>query len=484
MRKKLQQIMGKKAFAFIDDFKNYFSASLFTKFLAFLSIPIFTRILGPTGYGGVNLFLSIVSIISIISTLGFDSSVKRYYFEEKSNLKSYITSNLMLILITNLVLLSGIFLFSSQLSSLIDVSKKSLIIATIVGMLIAFKSIVFGLWQAERMSKNIARISVINGVLTIGVSIILVNLLKSYYGQIYGYLISSVIISLMLLKHMTKYIQKKIDIELIRYSFFIGMPIVINQIIGYILVFFDRIVINKYYGLREVGLYSFAYNIGMIVEMVIHAINNSWLPILFNNLKQGAFDRLNDYYVVLVKIVNLFSFVIICFASELIVLLADSRYGDTGIIIPIIILGYIFRFLYTFYSNIEYYYKKTTVMALFSAIAGVLNVVLNFIFVPKFGVVAAAYTTLGSYLTLLVTHYIYVKFKFEIKFFNFSAILMSMVQFGVLILAFNLIRTFNTHYLVILSVKVVFISLLFFVYFRFEILKIFEEFKNKVRGKR
>ena len=56
-------------------------------------------------------------------------------------------------------------------------------------------------------------------------------------------------------------------------------------------------------------------------------------------------------------------------------------------------------------SKIEYYYEKTKMVALISIITALCNVILNYLFIPKFGYIAAAYTTLISYFISTVMHY-------------------------------------------------------------------------------
>lgn len=89
---------------------------------------------------------------------------------------------------------------------------------------------------------------------------------------------------------------------------------------------------------------------------------------------------------------------------EVVKLLASSAYWDGIKIIPPIVLSNFVIFAYTLYVNTEHYYKKTKGITVNTVVAAIVNIVLNFLFIPKFGYVAAAYTTLASYLVSFALH--------------------------------------------------------------------------------
>ena len=70
-------------------------------------------------------------------------------------------------------------------------------------------------------------------------------------------------------------------------------------------------------------------------------------------------------------------------------------------------LSVYFIFLYSMFSNVEYYYQKTKLISIATFISAVLNLVLNAIFIKLFGFCAAGYTTLVSYICLAIMHFIF-----------------------------------------------------------------------------
>ena len=93
-------------------------------------------------------------------------------------------------------------------------------------------------------------------------------------------------------------------------------------------------------------------------------------------------------------------------SPELVRLLGPEEYREGTVLIPIIIVSYIFQFMYTLLVNVQFYEKKNYYVPIGTTIAAALNIVLNIIFIPRYGYQAAAVTTLISYIVLFILHYI------------------------------------------------------------------------------
>ena len=116
--------------------------------------------------------------------------------------------------------------------------------------------------------------------------------------------------------------------------------------------------------------------------------------------------------------------------------------------------------MYIFFYDIEYFYKKNFQIALYSVIVAIINIVLNFIFINKFGYQAAAYTTLVSYLLLLIFHYFGMKLVenrkiYDIKYMLYLIIILILVLFLFIFSNYNILLryTFLTFVLIVMFIK-------------------------------
>ena len=94
--------------------------------------------------------------------------------------------------------------------------------------------------------------------------------------------------------------------------------------------------------------------------------------------------------------------------------MAEKSYHEAFIIIPIVVIGYFFFFLYSLYVGYAFYYKKTLLISIITIVSGLLNIGLNYLLIPKYGYMIAAYTTLITYIVLFLLHYINVKYNIKV----------------------------------------------------------------------
>ena len=95
------------------------------------------------------------------------------------------------------------------------------------------------------------------------------------------------------------------------------------------------------------------------------------------------------------------------FAPDLIMIFADEAYAEAVYVIPPVVAGYFFVMLYGLVSKIEFYFEKTKAVAGITVFASLLNILLNYLAIPVFGYVAAAYTTLACYIVMGILHMLY-----------------------------------------------------------------------------
>jgi len=382
-----------------------------------LTIPIFTRLLLPEEYGILSIFLSVISIFTILMGMNFHGSVARRYYEKDDEFKTFLGTNTIFLLVINAILLIIIFFIRDQLASFFAINGNLFFIAVVVSSFGFFTQIELAYLQASQQSEKYASISVIRNIITVAIAIIWVYLLKEnrYMGKVYAQLITSGIIFIFVINNLIKLSKFKFEKQHVKYALSFGVPLIPHALSGFILAQFDRVIINQISGSYETGLYSFAYNIGMLMNVFVMSMNKSWMPIFYENLKNKAYENIENLGEKYIKITFLISLGLILFSREIVMIMADEKYFKALEIVPIVIMGYIGVFLYTLYAGYTFYRKKTGLISLFTFIAGFVNIGLNYMFIPKYGYIAAAWTTLISYFLLFALHYINAKFILKEK---------------------------------------------------------------------
>jgi len=223
---------------------------------------------------------------------------------------------------------------------------------------------------------------------------------NKYLGQLYASLAIGTVFSIYYYYSLRSYIKLSFNPGALKYILSFSLPLLPYALSGVILDQFDRIMINKYSGYSDAGLYSFAYNIGMLLTLVLSALHQAWTPDYFKHMEDKNHAQLDSDIAKMLMLVSLAAYFLILFGQEIGMALAKNTFHSALGIVPIIVIGYIFYSFFTFFAwNIQYA-KRNIFLSAVVLIAGLANIGLNVVFIPKYGYVAAAYTTAVSYLLM------------------------------------------------------------------------------------
>lgn len=389
---------------------NYLSGDLFSKGINFLTIPIMTRILSTEDYGVLSIFTSLISIFTIFLGLSIESAIKRFYFEKKDEYKEMLGSNIVFLMIYNVVVLLIVNIFADRI--LDNSNSKILLSAVLVAMLNVFFQILLANYQVKQISIKFATLNAIKSVLIVVISILLILNIneKKYMGQVYAYLIITFVLFIYSLFKLRKESVFCLKAKYIIYSLKFSIPLIPSVLSSMLLTYCDRLMIQDLVDIASAGLYSFAYNVSMILQVIIQAINRSWNPVFFDLYTKKKYNNINILAKKLSKLLFVIALILILFVREIILILADEKYMEALNVVPIVLLSYVFVFLYTLYFQYNSYYKKTSIISLYSIVTLIINVILNYMFIPKYGYIMAAYTTLVSYIILFLLYYMNAKY--------------------------------------------------------------------------
>ena len=164
-------------------------------------------------------------------------------------------------------------------------------------------------------------------------------------------------------------------------------------------------MINNMIGTTDAAFYGFSYSIGALLGIFTQAINTSFIPWLYQRLEAKDYRKIEKSATLLVFIMAILVTFVTFLAPEAVWILGGAEYAEAVYVVPPIVSGCFFIFIYSLFSNVEAFYEKNKFIMTASIAAAVLNLVLNYIFIPMFGYEAAGYTTLFCYLVMSVTHY-------------------------------------------------------------------------------
>ena len=272
----------------------------------------------------------------------------------------------------------------------------------------------FSFWSArqrvEYKYKPMVAVTILLSVLTPVVSIFLLqNTALREKALVYAYLFIQCSIGIVFYIYQfwkgKCFFHKKYWIYALKYN----IPLVPHYLSLIVLGQSDRIMIKHYCGESDAGIYSFAYQIASAINVFITAINGSRVPWTYERLKAKAYERLRDVSSALVLLMAGIVFFVSLISPEVITILGTTEYETAMYVIPVVTLGVFYTFVYDLYASIEFYFGATKYVMYASVIGALLNICLNAIFIPRYGFIAAAYTTLICYLVFMIMHFFFSK---------------------------------------------------------------------------
>ena len=408
----------------------YTIANVSLRAVAIITTPIYTGMLTNADYGKANTFNSWIDVFNVFACLCVVYSIGRAKLDFKDRFDEYMSALQGLSSSFGLILLIFAFIFRNALSAWIRYEVP--LAVGLFAYLCVSPSVEYMMQKCRyeyRYKENIL-ISVITcvGQVALSITLMLIWSDQRYLGKILGVMLPTFLMGIVF--YIRFIVRGKVfyNREYWTYALKIGLPMIPHALALILLAQMDRIMIKNLLGDAEAGLYIFGYSFATLLMIFTNAIGQAWLPWFNETLFEGKRERIRQIQKKLVLLGCFLSFVFIVVAPEALMVLSISNntYWIAKYVVPPIVLGTLAQYFYTNYVNVEIFCKKTPIIAIGSCAAALINYALNACFIPRFGYVAAAYTTLASYLVLMLMHFVMVRFVLGEKVYQDSYMFIAM----------------------------------------------------------
>lgn len=426
-KKKSNKSENKKA---IKAGLGYTIGNIFVNGIAFISVPIFTRIMSTSDFGIYSSFMAYQAIFAVILGLCLHTTLKNAKYDYANDVHGYNSSVLLLMLIFT----SGVFficlIFQKTLSQWL--SLDWFLILPLI--LYSAGSSLLMLYNASLLLEyRYKEYLIISLLFSVGSIILAVFLILfcfpniRYVGRIWGGFVPMLLISLFIVYSFFKKERPRVNKEYWHYGLKISLPIIPHGLAQLLLTQFDRIMILRIIGSSASGVYSFAYTIATILLIIYNSLDSVWNTWFFEMMDKGRRKDIKSKSRIYILLVSLLTFIFFLAVPEVIEIFSARPYWPAKEVVIPIGLGLYFFFLCFFPSGVESYYKKTIYIAIGTVSSAIINVTLNLLLIPKYGYVIAAYTTLASYILYFIFHLI-IAYMLEGEFvFDIKAMVFAMV---------------------------------------------------------
>jgi len=375
--------------------------------IGFFLLPIYTRYLTPKDYGIVSIVTSITGFLGMFYLLGLNGAISKYYYEyedDESSFRKFIGTIITIILIISLFL--TIFLFSTH-KFILDRFIKGVAFYPYmgIGLLTVGLSTLFPIYQSILQMQHKAEKYAVQQfsvfLVTLILNLILIVVMK--VGAI-GPLLSAFIVSLITFTYavviFTKFTKWRIDKNIMVKSMKYAMPLVPHSLAGWISTLADRIILNNLKSTAMVGIYNIGYQFGNIINMISGAVNSAFIPWFFSIMKNSKNDR-NQIYrfgTAFILVYSLGALWLSILSPYILKFMVNKNFYSAVDCIPYIAFAYVFNGVYYFFvSGLFYNEAGTKYIFIASTISAAVNIILNFLLIPKYEIIGASAATLISF---------------------------------------------------------------------------------------
>lgn len=388
----------------------------------FLTLPLYTRILTTRDFGITSLYTAWQSVVVIFLCLQSFSTIQNAKVSyEDEEYREYNSNIVVLSFISFFIFAVIIMGFSKQFSKLSGLSVNLIFLMLLHSFFtlgVTFKNTIL---RFDGKAEKQLFISMFYTIFNVGLSLFFITSVPSIEkatGKILGAVVPSIILGGYF--YLEIILKKKPTFKKEHFIFCLtlGLPLILHNLSHIVLTSSDRMMIEKFIGLEETGIYGFTYTIGTILSTAAGAFGSAWVPWYFQKLKNESHDEIKIYSKNYLDFFTLVTVGFIFISPEIVRFMGSPDYWIGKYFLPWIIFGCYFIFLYSFPVNYEFYVKKTNYIALGTSLSAVINLVLNYIFIEKYGSFGAALTTLASYFFLFIFHETIARKKFGYMMFS------------------------------------------------------------------
>ncbi len=371
-------------------------------------LPIYTRFMSPAEYGIVALVNAFGALLEPFIACKLSSAIPRYYFEYKGQeLKNYFSTILFAVTIISAGLSGLVILAGSSLTNLIFPSAEipffPFFIITLGTLMVREISLVAErlLMTQEKGGALLKRYMLgAPAAIVFGLWFVAVNRWGPA-GALGATACTSVLMAAftlwMVRDHLTLSWRTELFLPSLKYS----VPLIPFALGGYLFMFSDRLILEKFVPLAAVGLYNIADKLAIVLKHIVHSVNNALLPNYMRMASdKGPAEAAARFRPIITNCTVLFCILFIVmslYCEEVIYLITPPSYHNAYRLIPILLCAYLLRGLYCFAIQPLLFAKKTRYLPLITLTAGIVNVLLNIIMIPIIGTYGAAWTTVLSF---------------------------------------------------------------------------------------
>ena len=372
--------------------------------LNFCLLPLYVRYLTTSDYGVIALLAAIEAPAKLFFRWGIDGAFMRFWYDcEDERARQRLASTLFFFLLTiNGVLLAISLAAAPWLSArLLEAPGYTLALQLVLlnTFAIGFTFIPFHVLRIQNRPREFSALTLARSVSTLGLRLVLIVGLG--YG-VMGIVIADLLVTAVLLVVMVRWfaplIRGMFSTELLRRALTFGLPRVPHGFALQVMAVGDRFVLQKFRSVAEVGIYSMGVSFGLIPKIALGAFESAWAPFYYATSREPdakrIFSAVATYGIAALAVMTAGLSAV---AFELLDVMTGKEYLAASSVVGWTAIGVFFYGVYLLTSIGLNITSHTRYYPVSTAIGAGVNLGLNFLLIPRYGILGAAWANGAAY---------------------------------------------------------------------------------------
>jgi O-antigen/teichoic acid export membrane protein len=398
----------------VRDSSIYVLGELVNKAIPFLLLPVLTRFLTPEDYGVLAIFSILVSVLIVLVGLNAQGAVNVNFFKmPREEFRVFIGNVFLIVLGSTFILMIITLIFGGRLSAWITIPRDWIFVAVIIAFGQFVTTVNLILWMAERRPKAYTLYQFSQSLLFASLTLVfIIGIGMQWEGQALARAITVVLfafVSAGFIFHRS-YVRISLNIKHIKKILRFGGPLVPHALAGWARNGVDRLILVALVGTAATGIYSVGYQVGLIIGILVEAVNKAWSPYLYRTLNANPDVQQKKRLVYIsyayaggLLLLALFLGGMAPWVMEIVV---GASFRQASDYVVWIALAYAFQGMNYLAAGYLFYQEQTVVLAKINIVVALLHSVLCFLLIEHYGAMGAAYSsTISFFLSFIWTWY-------------------------------------------------------------------------------
>jgi O-antigen/teichoic acid export membrane protein len=389
----------------------YGLSTVLGRMLSFLLTPLFTHLLNRSESGVVQTTYSSIAFLTVVYGLGLDVAYLRLGRSDGKADESAFTGAFACVAVTSLAVSAAVHVFAAPIAVSMGIPADTAVVIKYASWILALDALSLMPYTELRGSHRAGTFAAIK---TFGIAL---NLVLAYvfvrhlHLGVRGVFLANLIASSATLAILAPVIVSRMDRPdpaRLRRMLAFGLPLVLALLGAMVVQVADRPIMARLGGLDMAGVYGNCYKLGIFMSLLVGMFDQAWKPFVLERADRADVDPLIARVLTYFATLACWAFLGIAFFVEPLVkaplfgghALFGPAYWDGLSIVPVVTLGYLFNGLYFVMLAPLMIDKRMTSVGVATWIGALINIAVNFVMIPKWGMIGAAWATCIAYLAM------------------------------------------------------------------------------------